>query len=46
MAADAAEARIVGVNTLPIQGRVYGVAAIDGAFLFRTGKRLIRIGEP
>ena len=32
-------------NSVPTNDKVYGVAAIDGAFLVRTGKVLYRIGE-
>ena len=31
-------------NTLPT-GRVYGVAAVDGALLLRSGRKLIKLGE-
>ena len=37
---------IVSVNSLAIKNRVYGVAAINGAFLIRTGSRLICVGQP
>ena len=43
-AADAAEPIEVARNTLTVSERVYGVAAVDGAFLVRTGRELIRIG--
>jgi outer membrane protein assembly factor BamB len=33
-------------NRLPIEGKVYGMAAVDGALVFRTDNRLIRIGKP
>lgn len=33
-------------NRLPIEGRVYGMAAVDGAMVFRTENRLVRIGKP
>ena len=36
---------VVSTNVLKIKSRVYGVAAINGAFLIRTGKRLICVGE-
>ena len=42
----AAAPSIVSKNALTIESRVYGVAAINGAFLIRTGKRLICIGKP
>jgi len=37
---------IVSVNSLATKSRVYGVAAINGAFLIRTGSRLICVREP
>lgn len=37
---------IVSVNTVATESRVYGVAAINGTFLIRTGKKLICIGQP
>ena len=37
---------IVSVNSLTTESRVYGVAAINGAFLIRTGNRLICVGKP
>lgn len=37
---------IVSVNSLATESRVYGVAAINGAFLIRTGSRLICVGKP
>lgn len=37
---------IVSVNSLAIENRVYGVAAINGAFLIRTGNRLICVRQP
>lgn len=37
---------IVSNNVLAIESRVYGVAAINGAFLIRTGRRLICVGQP
>ncbi len=42
----AAAPSIVSKNALTIESRVYGVAAINGAFLIHTGKRLICIGKP
>lgn len=33
-------------NSLPTDDRVYGVAAVDGAFILRTGRKLIAIGKP
>jgi outer membrane protein assembly factor BamB len=32
-------------NKLPAKGRVYGVAAIEGAFLVRAGNSLVRVGK-
>ena len=43
-AADAAEPIELARNSLTVSGRVYGVAAVDGALLVRTGRELIRIG--
>ena len=43
-AADAAEPIEVARNTLTVSDRLYGVAAVDGAFFVRTGRELIRIG--
>jgi outer membrane protein assembly factor BamB len=36
----------MSVNTLATESRIYGVAAVNGAFLIRTGKRLICVGQP
>ena len=36
----------VSINTLATESRVYGVAAINGAFLIRTGRKLICVGQP
>jgi hypothetical protein len=33
-------------NRLTIEGRVYGVAVVPGAFIIRTGGKLIRVGQP
>ncbi len=33
-------------NKLPVTGRVYGAAVVDGALLIRTGTRLTRVGKP
>ncbi len=33
-------------NQLAIEGRVYGVAATPGAFVLRTGQKLICVGNP
>ncbi|MFO0821665.1 MAG: PQQ-binding-like beta-propeller repeat protein [Gemmataceae bacterium] len=32
-------------NKLPVKGRVYGVAAVEGAFIVRTDSALVRIGK-
>ncbi|MGV3723167.1 MAG: PQQ-binding-like beta-propeller repeat protein [Actinomycetota bacterium] len=32
-------------NRFPITGRVYGVAAVDGVLVFRTGNRIVRLGK-
>jgi outer membrane protein assembly factor BamB len=32
-------------NKLPIKGKLYGVAAVEGAFLIRTGSSLIKVGK-
>jgi outer membrane protein assembly factor BamB len=39
------EPQVVAENRLPGRGRVYGVAAVEGAFLVRTGSALVRIGK-
>ena len=44
-AADAAEPTELARNALTVSERVYGVAAVDGALLVRTGRELIRIGH-
>ena len=44
-AADAAEPVELARNALTVSDRLYGVAAVDGAFLVRTGRELIRIGR-
>jgi outer membrane protein assembly factor BamB len=33
-------------NTLKIDGRLYGAAAVPGAFVLRTGQKLICVGRP
>jgi outer membrane protein assembly factor BamB len=33
-------------NRYPVTGKVYGLAIVNGALLFRTGNRLVRIGKP
>jgi outer membrane protein assembly factor BamB len=35
----------VAENKLPGKGRVYGVAAVEGAFLVRTGNGLVKVGK-
>ena len=44
-AADAVEPIELARNSLTVSERVYGVAAVDGALLVRTGRELIRIGR-
>ena len=44
-AADAAEPIELARNALTVSERLYGVAAVDGAFFVRTGRELIRIGH-
>ncbi len=44
VAVDAAEPVELARNTLTGSERLYGVAAVDGALLLRTGRELIRIG--
>ena len=44
-AADTAEPIEVARNALTVSERLYGVAAVDGAFFVRTGRELIRIGR-
>jgi outer membrane protein assembly factor BamB len=41
----AAEFEELTENKLTIKGRVYGVAAVEGAFVIRTGTSLIRVGK-
>ena len=45
LAADVAEPIELARNSLTVSERVYGVAAVDGALLVRTGRELIRIGR-
>ena len=45
LAADMAEPLELASNSLTVPERVYGVAAVDGALLVRTGRELIRIGR-
>ena len=37
--------KILAENKLTIEGRVYGVAAVNNAFVIRTGLELIRVGS-
>lgn len=39
------EFEVLAENKLPVKGRVYGVAAVEGALLIRTGTALIRVGK-
>lgn len=39
------EPEVLAENKLPVKGRVYGVAAVEGAFLIRTGKNLVKVGK-
>ena len=36
----------MNINFIATESRVYGVAAVNGFFLIRTGKRLICVGKP
>lgn len=36
----------IAENRFAAGGRVYGFAVVDGAFVFRTGNRVVRIGKP
>jgi outer membrane protein assembly factor BamB len=40
-----AEFEKLAENKLPVKGRVYGVAAVEGAFLVRTGTALVKVGR-
>jgi len=40
------EPEIIAENVLPIEGRIYGVAPVDGAFILRNGTKLICVGKP
>ena len=40
-----AEPDVLAENKLPVKGRVYGVAAVEGTFLIRTGKNLVKVGK-
>lgn len=37
---------LLSENTLKIDGRLYGAAAVPGAFVLRTGQKLICVGRP
>lgn len=39
-------AEVLAENPLAVDGTIYGVAAVRGAFLVRTGTELVRIGLP
>src|SRR5262249_48952290 len=39
------ELEVLAENKLVVKGRVYGVAAVEGALLVRTGTALIRVGK-
>ena len=45
VAADS-EFRKLSENRLSIDGRIYGVAAVPGAFVLRSGEKLICVGHP
>ncbi len=38
-----AKLKVVAENSLPTQSRVYGVAAVDGTFVIRTGSQVTKI---
>jgi outer membrane protein assembly factor BamB len=40
------EPQMLAENTVGIDGRIYGVAPVDGAFLIRNGTKLICVGKP
>jgi outer membrane protein assembly factor BamB len=40
------ELNVLADQAMPVEGRVYGVAPVDGAFLLRTGRKLICVGKP
>jgi outer membrane protein assembly factor BamB len=40
------EYRKLSENRLSLDGRVYGIAAVRGAFVLRTGEKLICVGHP
>ncbi|MEX2213893.1 MAG: PQQ-binding-like beta-propeller repeat protein [Phycisphaeraceae bacterium] len=39
-------AKVLAENKLTLEGRQYGVAAVDGAFVIRSGRKLICVGAP
>ena len=39
------EFEVLAENKLPVKGKVYGVAAVEGAFIIRTGNNLVRVGK-
>ncbi|MDA8018236.1 MAG: PQQ-binding-like beta-propeller repeat protein [Thermoanaerobaculia bacterium] len=41
---DTTGARLIASNSLGLDGNVYGVAAVMGAFLVRSGTELVRVG--
>jgi outer membrane protein assembly factor BamB len=40
-----AELETLAENKISVKGRVYGVAAVEGAFVVRTGNTLVRVGK-
>ncbi|MCE9608300.1 MAG: PQQ-binding-like beta-propeller repeat protein [Planctomycetia bacterium] len=44
--AAAPEFESLAENALTIEGRLYGAAAVPGAFVLRTGRKLICVGKP
>jgi outer membrane protein assembly factor BamB len=40
------EKKVLAENRIDVSDRVYGVAAIDGAFVVRTERALVRLGKP
>ena len=43
--ADERVLEVLAENTLPVEGRVYGVAAVDGRLVMRTGSKVICVGK-
>ena len=39
------EMDVLAENKLPVKGRVYGVAAVEAAFVVRTGAALVKVGK-